>query len=579
MIRNRNLATYSYETRIRALAACIVLFGAVLTYRLADLQIFGARQLQATAARQQTTSRIVPAERGSIYYTEKSRAELFPLATNRVFQQLYIVPREVTDVDATVGALLPFLQPSGMTEETLRYRVGKENDIYEPLARKLTEQEAADIITRAIPGVYVEDDRWRYYPEGETLAHVLGFVGVQDNQRIGQYGLEGNFETELKGVDGILEGDVDSTGRLLEIGSLRRTDPTEGVDIVLTIDRVIQSFACDALKKRITEVDAASGSLIIVDPETGAIRAMCAYPSFDPNNYGAVSDIGVYLNPTISLAYEPGSIFKPLTLAAAINEKKITPDTTYVDEGSVEINGYTIKNFDGKGRGEVTMVKVLEDSLNTGAIFAQRQIGNNKFREYVEAFGFGTLTGIELASENAGDIKALSKKSDIYFATPSFGQGITVTPIQMVMSFNTIASGGALMKPYIIAEKWRNDKKIYTATPEVASHPISVGTATVMSAMLVSVVNEGYDNHGGVKGYYIAGKTGTAQVAANGVYGSKTIHSFAGFGPVEHPVFTMLIKLNYPSRGLFASSTTAPLFGEIAEFILHYYEIPPTAEE
>lgn len=563
------------EGRIRAVSACIFLFGAILVLRLAHLQIVSAGELRAEAVKQHSTIRTLPATRGRIFYMERASNTLYPLATNRTFNHVYAVPRDIENTELAFGALWPLLEPRGISEETLRYRLGKTNDIYEPLAHKVSDDELSAFQALSLLGIGWESETWRFYPEGDALAHVLGFVGVSEEKRTGQYGLEGVFEEELRGKEGILEGAVDVTGRLIQSGPSRTVLPEAGVDLILTIDRTIQAFACEKLRARIAEVEAASGQLIIVDPKTGAIMALCAYPSYDPNNYSDVSDISVYLNPIVNLAYEPGSIFKPITMAGAIDAGVLTPDTTYVDEGFKMVGGHRIKNFDGQGRGEVSMIKVLEESLNTGAMYAQELLGNAPFREYVEDFGFGSVTGIELPGEAAGNIQSLYKKSDVFFATPSFGQGITTTPLQMVMSYAAIANGGTLMKPYLVAEKRRGDAIVFKAEPQAAAEPITLRAATIVSGMLVSVVSEGYDHRGGVPGYHIAGKTGTAQVAEGGVYGSKTIHSYAGFGPVDNPIFTALIKLDYPKKGRFASATTAPTFGEIAQFILHYYKIAP----
>ncbi len=577
MVSTRRTTQHSggSHNRLKSLQVFVGIFALLLVYRLFNLQIVQGSEFQETAANQHATVRILPAQRGDILYGESKSGEEYPLATNREFFHVFVVPRDIDGIEKTFDALWPLVEEKGITEDILRYRLSKANDIYEPLLHKLTESELQPFKNLNLPGIEWEREEWRYYPEQETLSQVIGFVGLQDGERIGQYGLEGYFEEELKGVDGLLEGSVDITGRLIQTGKMHRQEPEEGVDLVLTIDRTIQSFACRELALQVTAVEAKSGSILIVDPKTGAILTMCSVPTYNPNQYNKVEDIGVYLNPTISTPYEPGSIFKPLTLAAAINEGKITPYTTFQDDGFVVIGEHTIKNFDGLGRGQANMIKVLEDSLNTGAIFAQQQIGNATFREYVEAFGFGELTGIELGGEAVGDIRSIYKKSDIYFATPSFGQGITTTPIQMVMSYAALANGGKLMKPYIIAEERRNGKVVRTTEPTVVSQPISLRASTMISGMLVSVIDEGYDKRGGVEGYFLAGKTGTAQVAERGVYGANTIHSFAGYGPVDNPAFAMLVKLDHPQKGRFASSTTAPIFGKIAEFILQYYEIPP----
>lgn len=553
----------------------VFVFAGLLAYRLADLQILRAQELGERAASQHGTVRAIPAERGKIFIGEYASDTLYPVATNRSFNQLYIVPKDIADPEAALAVLKELVAPYGIDEETLRYRLGKANDIYEPLLHKLTNEELAPFTALGMPGLAWEPEEWRFYPEAGLLSHVTGFIGASEEAQAGQYGLEGLFDVELSGVDGFVEGATDSSGRLLSNAPLERKEPESGIDVVLTIDRTLQTYACQKLSERVAQVAADSGTAIIVDPASGNVLVMCSVPGFDPNAYNEVADISVYLNPAVAAAYEPGSIFKPFTLSASLNEEAITPSTIYTDEGFVIVGEHRLNNFDGQGRGEVDMITVLEQSLNTGAVFSQQSIGSDKFREYVELFGFGAATDIELPNELAGNISSLKKRGDIWAATASFGQGITVTPLQIVMAYAALANGGTLMKPHIIAEKRRSDAVLSRTEPVAVGAAVSARTAAIMAGMLVSVVREGYDNHGGVSGYYIAGKTGTAQIAEGGVYGSRTTHSFAGFGPVDAPRFAMLIKLDAPKNGRFASSTAAPLFGDIAKFIMQYYEVPP----
>ncbi|MBI2050779.1 MAG: penicillin-binding protein 2 [Parcubacteria group bacterium] len=561
--------------RLSLMIGVIFIFGATLAYRLADLQILRAAEILERAQSQHGTVRVLMAERGKIFIGERASGTEYPVATNRAFSQLYIVPKDIGNAEAAFTALVPLLEPYGLDGETLRYRLGKENDIYEPLLHKLTKEELAPFEQLGMPGLAWEPEEWRYYPEGGLVAHVTGFVGSASEEKTGQYGLERLFDAELAGKDGSISGATDSSGRLIQNAALERIEPEPGIDLVLTIDRTLQTYACQKLSERVAQVAASGGTAIIVDPASGAVLVMCSVPGFDPNNYNEVADISVYLNPAIAGTYEPGSIFKPFTMAAALNEEALTPQTTYTDEGFMVVGEHRLNNFDGQGRGLVDMVAVLEQSLNTGAVFAQQSIGSGTFREYVETFGFGRSTDIELPNEVSGNISSLKKRGDIWAATASFGQGITVTPLQIVMGYAALANGGTLMKPYIIAEKRRSDAVVSRTEPLAVDTVVSPRTSAIISGMLVSVVREGYDNHGGVPGYYIAGKTGTAQIAEGGAYGRKTMHSFAGYGPVDAPRFAMLIKLDAPENGRFASGTAAPLFGDIAKFIMQYYEVPP----
>ena len=560
--------------RLRILSGFVFIFAFLLIYKLLDLQVFSGAQLRASALSQHSTVRFLPAERGEIFYGDVFSEDLYSLATNRVFKHVYIIPRDIKNIETAFNVLWPLVEERGITEDTLRYRLSKRNDIYEPLISKLSETELEPFKALNLEGLGWEDETWRYYPEKETLAHALGFVGIKDSLRVGQYGLEGYWQEDLQGVQGILEGDTDITGTLIQTGYKKIEEPEKGTDFILTIDRTIQAFACQKLAERVEKIKAAKGTVIIVDPKTGAIIAMCSVPTFDPNKYNEVEDISVYLNPAISEAYESGSVFKPITMAAAIDSGSITPETTYIDEGKVKIGKYTIHNSDRKAHGEVDMITVLNESLNTGTIFIQRETGKDIFRDYVHKFGFGRITDIELGNELAGDISSLDKKGDIFAATASYGQGITVTPMQLVMAYAAIANEGKLMKPYIIKETRKNNK-VNITEPSMVQESISLRASTIVSAMMVSVIEDGHAKSAGVDGYFIAGKTGTAQVAEDGKYGNSTIHSFAGFGPVDNPEFAMLVKLDYPQVEVYAASTAAPLFGEISKFMLQYLEVLP----
>jgi len=350
---------------------------------------------------------------------------------------------------------------------------------------------------------------------------------------------------------------------------------------VLTVDRSIEFFACRKLTEAAGKYRAAGGSIIVVNPKTGEIMAMCSYPDFDPNNYDKTEDMRAFENQGIYHPYEPGSVFKAITMAAALDQEKVAPDTTYEDKGFVMVDGWSkpIKNSDYEsfgGHGATNMQTVLELSLNTGAIFAMNQIGTKTFSDYIQKFGFGEKTGIELASEQAGNIRNLTAKKikAVDASVASFGQGITVTPLQMVMAYAAIANGGALMKPYLVKEIIQSDGEKIDAKPVEVRRVISERAATLISGMLVNVVERGHAKGAAIDGYYVAGKTGTAQVAtASGIYGADTIHTFIGFAPVENPAFVMLVRLDKP-QARYAESTAVPTFGEIAEFILNYLKIP-----
>jgi len=420
--------------------------------------------------------------------------------------------------------------------------------------------------------------RDRYYPENNIGSNVLGFVSTYDNEVKGNYGLEGFFNKELSGNFGKEISERGAGGSLVIINDREYEKPQDGSDLILTIDRTIQYTACQKLNEAVKKHGADGGSVIILEPKTGAVIAMCSYPDYDPNNYNKEKDINVFNNPAIFSQYEPGSIFKVITMAAGLDQGKIMPESTYNDTGSVKIKEYTIKNSDNSAHGISTMNTVLELSLNTGVIHVSRLLGFKTFSQYVSDFGFGEKTGIELEGESKGSLKNLNDKynSELSMATASFGQGLSVTPLQMATAFASIANNGILMKPYIVKEIVNPNGEKIIAKPMEIRRVISERSANLLAGMMVNVVENGHGQRAGVKGYYVAGKTGTAQVPkkGGGYEANAHIGSFAGFAPVDNPAFAMIVRIDNPRDVSWAESSAAPLFGEIADFILKYKEIP-----
>lgn len=436
-------------------------------------------------------------------------------------------------------------------------------------------------ISSNIKGIHFEWESFRYYPEGFLFSNVLGFSNMEN---VGNYGLEGFFNSYLKGEDGFLLGDKGNyKGKKIIIDKKEYQAPVNGQNLVLTIDYAVQLNICQKMKEAYDKHKFDSGSIIVMDPKTGKIIAMCLWPGFDPNNYQNIENSNLFDNQTISHQYEPGSVFKTITMAISIDQGKISPSTYYEDKGQVSIKGWSkpIRNSDFEtkgGHGRVDMNYVLENSLNTGAIFAASQVGPKIYSDYLEKFGFNKKTGIELSSEVSGDIRNLlvNKVKEIDFATASFGQGIAVTPLQMISSYATIANKGILMKPYIVDEILDEDNNIIQKTePQEVGRVISEQTAETVSAMLVNVIEKGHAKKSKIDGYFIGGKTGTAQIPSpNGGYlKGQYIHNFIGYGPIDDPKFVMLVKFDNPKTSVYAEGTVVPVFGEIADFLLKYYQI------
>ncbi len=324
--------------------------------------------------------------------------------------------------------------------------------------------------------------------------------------------------------------------------------------------------------------------MIVGDPKTGAIIAMCSYPAFDPNDYKTVSDIKYFNNPIIFYQYEPGSVMKTITMAVGINQGKVSPSSTYNDPGQMFIKGWSkpISNSDYSTKGShgiVDMNFVLENSLNTGAIFVMRQAGPKIFVDYVKNFGFGQKTGIELESEVIGNIGNILQRRvpEIDYSTASFGQGISVTPLQMVVSYMTLANKGLMMKPYLVKEIVSPEGEKTEVKPKAVRQVVSEKTASTILAMLTNVVEKGHSKKAAVSGYYIGGKTGTAQVASGGSYSkSDFIHTFVGVAPIEDPKFVILTKIDNPKGIEYAEGTAVPLAQGIIDYLLKYYQVPKT---
>ncbi len=558
------------------------LFALLVILRLGMLQILDHDTYAALAEGQHTLFRQLYPTRGQILMHDGTDGALVPVAMNQTLSFIYADPRAVKDPAATakaVGVALGFDQAK---IDDLTQRLSKPHDAYEPIQRHVGTDAADALNALKLPGILQTDEDARLYPDPSLGGHVVGFVGSNaDGSLSGRYGIEGYFDKVLAGTPGFIRSEKDISGRLLAIGDSSITPAVNGSDVVLTIDRPIQYEACTALRKAIADHQADGGSVVILEPSTGRILAMCGAPDFDPNAYGSVPDVSVFNNPVIFDAYEPGSVFKAITVAAGLDSGAITPASTYDDAGFVKIGKYTIRNAEGGARGTTTMTTALDQSLNLGMIAAMRKMGASVFTDYVKRFGFGQTTGVELDTESPGDISALvgHPNDEIYAATASFGQGVSVTTLQMAAAYAAIADGGILRKPYIVDEIEHPDGTVEREHPTDVRRVVDQRTATVLSAMLVDVVENGLGKRAAVPGYYIAGKTGTAQVASKthaGYSATDTIGSFAGFGPVEDPKFAMVVRIDHPRDVDWAESTAGPLFGQISSFLLKYMDVPPT---
>jgi len=564
--------------RIRLFFVFLVLFGGVVIIRLFFLQVASHDKWVALAENQHNVSSELSADRGEVYIHD-GEIDRYPLAVNREYKLVYVVPRDVTEKDAVAVELSRILN---MDAGEIKDKLNRPNDPFEVVKKRLTEEEVVRITELSFKGVALLPEKYRYYPAGELAAQVIGFASLGEKGGAGGYGIEASLDSQLRGQTGTISQEKDASGRWISLSDRFITHAENGDSVTLTLDRVIQYETEKILKESVELYQADRATAIVMDPKTGNILAMASSPQFDPNNYSKEEDYSIFLNGAVSSAYEPGSIMKPLTMAIGIEEGKVSPSTEYVDTGTVTEAGYTIRNAEDKSYGRSNMYKVLDESINTGVIYVEKMVGNAVFGEYLKRFGFGERTGITLPAELPGNIRNLQNtKATINFFTASFGQGITATPIQMVTAYAALANGGRLLKPNIIDKVIHADGTEDKRVPVEVRRVVSVETSQVMNTMLRSVVVNGHGKRADVPGYLVGGKTGTAQVAKTGSKGYEegiSIGSFVGYAPLDDPQFVVLVKLDNPKNVEWAESSAAPTFGQIMKFLLEYAKIKPTEE-
>lgn len=561
---------------VKSAFACVA---AVLVFRLFWVQIITHQEYVAKASDQHEWSQELQPARGEMYAKDEfSEDGLSLVAGNHTVYQVYLNPLQSKEYANDVTDIL--VQTLQVDRDTILARASKEKDAYEPVKHAVTDPEINAlkklIDEKKVKGIHWVTEESRWYPEPEITSAITGFVGIVEDKKKGQYGLEGFFNEELSGVAGSVDAEIDQAGRYIATADKDVVDAHDGDMLVLTIDRNIQYKACTTLANAVEKHQAIQGSLIIMNPKTGAILAMCNAPVYDANNYSKVEDISFFTNDAISTVYEPGSVMKAMSIAAAVNEGVVTPYSTYEDVGTIKIQGHSISNYSRRSYGVQNMTTVLQESLNLGTVFAVQKIGNEKWLRYLQEFGFGTKTGITLAGESAGNISQVKLLQDVYTATSSFGQGMTATPMQMIQAYAALANGGSMMKPYIVDQRVDTSGSQYITEPEEISHPVTPETARTLAAMLVTVVDEGHSKGARIPGYSIAGKTGTAQIAVNGTYdANRHIDTFIGFGPVSDAQFVILVKIDEPKDVPTAEFSAVPVAGEVEKFLVNYLKIEP----
>ncbi len=544
------------------------LFGAILIYRLYFLQIKKGDYYRVLALGQQISIDKSKGSRGEIFFRDKKRL----LAQNIPELIIYIVPSKILDKAKTTQFLAKI---SGLPQKIISNQLEKKNIFHLEVPRAQLSQ----LKTNSFQGIYWQEFSKRIYPQHSLAAQVVGFSNVNGE---GQYGIEGYYNSVLEGKSGFEEKNKTPFGYAVPSSDeLNLKTPKRGDQLVLTLDFNIQYFAQKLLQEASKKWHIDSGQIIVENPLNGEILALANFPSFDLNDYQKERKLGIFLNGAIQKLFEPGSVFKAFTMAAGLEEGAIKPDTTYTDKGYVKLGGMPIYNYDRKVWGKETMTEVLEKSINTGAVFVENKIGKSKFLKYLDQFGCFRPTGIDLQGEIWSLNEDLKQGYPRDIAAASFGQGINVTPIRLIAFYSALANKGIFITPHLVKEIIGPSGQARKFYPKNKTRIIPLKTANQLTAMLTSVVNKGFGRKAEVKGYSIAGKTGTAQVPlkdGKGYDQSKTIQSFIGYFPAFNPKFVILIKLDDPKDVHSSEYSATPLFHEMAKYIIDLLAIPPDLE-
>ncbi len=564
--------------RIYLVKAFFLVFFLAIIIRLFYWQIIRAEYLQAQAESQYFTNIKVGALRGNILFPDG-----FILASSNPSFSVYGLPKTIPkDKKTNLAYQLAKVLTEDSDEDleiTAKEILDKiQQDLYWVLLKKDVSVASKKRIEQLnLSGIGFERGSSRFYPEGSSSAHLLGFVGSDaKGASKGYFGLEGYYDGELKGISGILRHEKDALGLPILIGNFLTNEAKNGKDLVLNIDRSVQFIVEKNLSAGMERYGAKGGLVVVMDPKTGGILALASYPNYDPLKFFDFPK-EYYKNPSVADQYEPGSTFKVLVMAAALNEDLVKPDTSCdICSGPISLGGFTIRTWNNKYYPDASMRDVIVHSDNTGMVFVGKRLGLDKFYEYLENFGFGKLTNIDLQDESAPDIRSKNEWRDIDLATASFGQGIAVTPIQMVTAVSVIANGGNLMEPHVVKEI-RDREKTFEIKPKILRQVIKDSTAQMVKELMVAAVDDGEAKFAKPAGFKIAGKTGTAQIPVAGHYDpNKTIASFVGFAPADDPKFIMLVRYDQPSSSPYGSETAAPTFFEIAKELFNYYKIAPS---
>lgn len=557
--------------RYRFTFLVLIAFFVIVIGRLFYWQVVKAQELSLLGQQQYGTSITISPQRGEI-----KTSDGFPIVTNKISYLVFANPREVKDKAKTIKILSEVLK---LDQASISASLSLDK-FWVPITTGIDTETKNLVDSLNIPGIGFEKQYSRFYPEASLAAQLVGFVGKDEaGSDKGYFGLEGFYNRLLKGKEGIAVQIHDAFGKPILARINNQTGQIDGSSLILSLNRPIQFYIEKVIKESVEQYGATSGMVGVMDPKTGEILAMASYPNFDPRNYQDYSE-SFYKNPFISDTYEPGSTFKPLVMSSALDAKLVKPDSKCpICAGPVSVGGYELHTWNDKYYKDITMTDVILHSDNTGMVYVAQKLGTERMINYLTKFGMGNLTGIDLQGEVSPALKPKSQWYPVDLATTGFGQGISVTPIEVLTAISTIANGGKRMEPHVVSGVENPDGTLVKIPPRVVDSPISAETAKVMTEIMINAVEKGEASWTKLDGYRIAGKTGTASIPVNGHYDpTKTIASFVGFAPADKPRFAMIVILNKPTTSIYGAETAAPIFFKIARNILSYFQIPPSGK-
>ncbi len=574
MTRRSSNKTQSFIIRIRVLTLFVCLAALVLVGRLYVVQIVYSDDYEKRAESQYVSRNYHNLNRGSIFFQDRS-GNLISAATLKQDYIIYINPQRIgapEDLYLKLSAIVD------IDEEIFLRKAERQDRIYEEVTKRVSKEDAEKIRRLGLSGVGLRKETYRYYPGGHMASQTVGFMGFIDDDFSGRYGIERSYDKILgrQGREINVNFFAEVFSNISRPENISVQDD-EG-DVVLTIEPIVQTFFERIVESVSEKWDSSMTAGLIMEPKTGAIRAMSASPSFDLNNFQIESDASIFLNPLVQSSYEVGSIIKPLTLAIGLDSGVITPSSTYNDRGYVTLNNWTIRNHDRQARGITDMQTVLNQSLNTGAVEIVTRMGNRPFVDHLLSFGIGERTGIELPGEVMSNVRNLNNPRDVEYATASFGQGISLTPIATARALSALGNGGYLPNLHVVDRVEYLSGKTEKTETSLGKQVISKKTSEDISRMLVAAVDTAL--LGGslkIDGYSVAAKTGTAQIAkpGGGYHEDKSLHSFFGYFPAYDPEFIIFLYTVEPKNVRFASETLASPLMDTVRFLINYYHIPP----